>query len=129
MKRKILLVIIALSYIHLLWAVPAVPWAIEKIQPDGTKISIFLKGDENIHWMESMDGYTLMYDSKKFIVYAQTDSIGNLVPSSFKYQNDIKPPMNITKGLRYSKNQITNLCQWETPTPPKNKFKKPVWGM
>lgn len=107
MQRKILLVFASfLFYTHLLWAVPAVPWAIEKIQPDGTKISVFLKGDENIHWMESMDGYTLMYDAKKFIVYAQTDSIGNLVPSVIKFQNGIEPPSNITKGLRHSKNQI-----------------------
>ena len=73
MKNIFLILIILFVSVSSLFAVPAVPWAVEKVQPDGTKISVFLKGDEYVNWMESADGYTLMYDSLKYVVYAQTD--------------------------------------------------------
>ena len=94
-----------------LLAVPAVPWAVEKIQPDGTKISVFLKGDEYVSWMESVDGYILMYDAQKYVVYAQKDGQGNLTPSTIKFGSVTKPDVNIIKGLRYSKAQINTFMQ------------------
>ena len=88
MKKRIFLLGI-MSFIsvmlHQVAAVPAVPWPVEKQQPDGSKIFVYLKGDEKVHWMESSDGYTLMYDSGKNIVYAEQDSDGNMVPSRVKY--------------------------------------------
>jgi len=116
MKNTILLFALLFVSIHSLFAVPAVPWAVEKEQPDGTKISVFLKGDENINWMESEDGYTLMYDAQKYVVYAQTDGQGNLTPSNIRFGNNTKPPANITKGLRYSKEQTNTLMQIEEMT-------------
>jgi len=64
------------------FASPAYPGLIKKVQPDGTVISLYLKGDEKIHWMESEDGYSLLYDSNRNIVYAIADKEGNMVPSS-----------------------------------------------
>ena len=61
MKNYFLFLALLFVSIRSLLAVPAVPWPIEKAQPDGTKISVYLKGDEKVHWMESDDGYTLMY--------------------------------------------------------------------
>jgi len=97
-----------------LLAVPAVPWAVEKIQPDGSKISVYIRGDEKVHWFESVDGYTLMYDAQKYLVYAQTDSQGNMVPSNTKFKSGVKPAANIAKGLTYSKAQVNTMKQiWE----------------
>jgi uncharacterized protein (UPF0333 family) len=48
MKNKFLFLAILLVSVSSLFAVPAVLWAIEKEQSDGTKISVFLKGDEKI---------------------------------------------------------------------------------
>jgi len=73
MKTKILLLAILSVSVSSLFAVPAVPWAVEKVQPDGTVITVYLKGDEKINWMESEDGYTLVYDSLNYVVYAQKD--------------------------------------------------------
>ena len=111
MKNKCLLLAILLVSVRSLFAVPAVPWAVEKVQPDGTKISVFLKGDEYVHWMESEDGYTLMYDAQRYVVYAQIDGEGNLMPSNIRFGNGAKPNANITKGLRYSEAQINTLMQ------------------
>ncbi|MDR0682192.1 MAG: M6 family metalloprotease domain-containing protein [Dysgonamonadaceae bacterium] len=68
--------------------VPANPKAIEKTQPDGTKITVRLKGDEKIHWMETSDGYTLMYNPEKYIVFAATDHSGNMIPSKIIYRGE-----------------------------------------
>jgi M6 family metalloprotease-like protein len=116
MKIYFLLLAFLMFSIHSLFAVTAVPWAIEKVQPNGTKISVFLKGDENMHWMESADGYTLMYDKQKYVVYAQTDVQGNLMPSNISFGGGTKPDGNIAKGLRYSKAQINTLMQIDKMT-------------
>ena len=69
MKNYFLLLAFLFVSVRLLFAVPAEPWAVEKVQPDGTKISIYLKGDEKVNWMESEDGYSLMYDAQQYVVY------------------------------------------------------------
>jgi M6 family metalloprotease-like protein len=96
------------------YAVPAVPWPVEKTQPDGTKITVYLKGDEYIHWMESLDGYTLMYDSNKNIVYAEQNTKGDIVPSKVKFTEQVSDFSSIKefkKGLRYSRSQVDLLKQ------------------
>ena len=102
---------------HQAFAVPAVPWPVEKVQPDGTKFSVYLKGDERVHWMESLDGYTLMYDSQENIVFAEQNSAGDLVPSKVKYGEPAlrsSEAKNFKKGLRYSRSQIAAMKQkWE----------------
>ena len=103
------------------FAVPAVPWPVDKEQPDGTKITVYLKGDEKVHWMESLDGYTLMYDADKYVVYAEKDAKGDMIPSRVKYQdNSLRSSSSssanafkgkVGKGVRYSKSQVELLMQ------------------
>ncbi|GHT02285.1 hypothetical protein AGMMS49525_05530 [Bacteroidia bacterium] len=95
-------------------AVPAVPWLIEKQLADGSTISYYLKGDEIVHWMQSPDGYTLLYNNDRAIVYATQDEQGDLVPSQVKYTAGGLRSFEVLqfkKGLRYSKNQIATLRQ------------------
>ncbi len=101
-----------------LLAVPSIPWAVEKIQPDGSVIEVYLRGDEKVHWMESLDGYSLMYNEDKFIVYAQLDEKGDMVPSSYIYRMDdnesseMKRALSsVPKKLRYSQEQVNVLLQ------------------
>ncbi|MDR3218924.1 MAG: M6 family metalloprotease domain-containing protein [Dysgonamonadaceae bacterium] len=108
-----LLLISIMFIVHEAFAVQAVPWPVEKTQPDGTKITVYLRGDEKAHWMESLDGYSLMYDAQKFVVYAEQDSVGNMVPSAIRLgatglrSSADYPP----KGLRYSQSQRQALEQ------------------
>ncbi|MDR1624133.1 MAG: choice-of-anchor J domain-containing protein [Tannerellaceae bacterium] len=100
------------------FAVTAVPWPVEKTQPDGTVISVYLRGDEQIHWMESLDGYTLMYDNQKYVVYAKQDERGHMVPSGVRY-GGVGVRSASAKGLRYSKDQVAALKQiWEVTAGP-----------
>ena len=111
MNVKHYFLVIAFLFISMssLFAVPAVPWLVEKTQPDGTKISVYLKGDEKVHWMESADGYTLLYDAQKYVVYARQDEQGNLTPSTIKFGGTEKPSADIQKGLHYSPSQINTM--------------------
>jgi M6 family metalloprotease-like protein len=119
MKKNLqifLLMSIMFVIAHVTFAVPAVPWPIEKTQPDGTKITVYLRGDEKVHWMESLDGYSLMYDAQKFVVYAEQDSDGNMVPSKVRLggANLRSATDNLKKDLRYSKSQMQAFEQiWE----------------
>ena len=62
-------------------AVCAYPGAVKVSQPDGTIVQVRVHGDENINWVTSTDGYTLMYDGKGFLTYAGEES-GVLSPSA-----------------------------------------------
>jgi M6 family metalloprotease-like protein len=97
-------------------AVPAYPGLVKKIQPNGAEISLYLRGNEKVHWMESEDGYTLLYDENQYVVYATTDEKGNMVPSNIIVQNvSLRSSAqkdrlkNIPKNLRYSTEQINTL--------------------
>jgi len=62
-------------------AVPAYPHPIEVAQPDGTTLTVTLKGDEFASWAESSDDYTLLRNSKGFFEYAQENAQGDLILS------------------------------------------------
>ncbi|MDR1610004.1 MAG: M6 family metalloprotease domain-containing protein [Candidatus Symbiothrix sp.] len=98
------------------FAVPAYPGLVKIKQPGGEEISVYLKGDEKVHWMESPDGHSLMYDSDKRIVFATTDETGNMIPSPIVFQDARlrssatgKQIAGIPKNLRYSASQIKTL--------------------
>ena len=62
MMKKIYVLLIALfvSVIEV-FAVQAYPHLITFTQPDESTLSIYLKGDEKVHWAETEDGYSLLY--------------------------------------------------------------------
>ena len=39
-------------------AIPASPLPFEAIQPDGSRITLHVRGDEYFHWYEDLNGYT-----------------------------------------------------------------------
>ncbi|GHV56253.1 hypothetical protein FACS1894182_02430 [Bacteroidia bacterium] len=64
--------------------------------------------------MESMDGYTLMYDVDKYIVYAEQNKDADLVPSKHRYHTFSVAPGGLKKGILYSPSQVRALEQiWE----------------
>jgi len=87
MKKRTVKLIILLAFLLIsttnLYAVPANPDPVVVNQPDGTTLTILVKGDERIHWYESMDGFTLLYNKTGYLSYAQLDENGNLQPTDF----------------------------------------------
>lgn len=135
-KISFTLLLLLCSVTTQIFAVSAVPWPVEKQQPDGTKITVYLKGDERVHWMESLDGYTLMYDSQRNIVYAEKDTEGNMVPSNVIYESRPSKAKTtneflsgIKRGIRYSSTQIQMFNQiWEVERSEKKIQKSPITG-
>jgi len=103
MKRKILFLGI-ISFIsvmlHQAVAVPAYPYPVEVTQPDGTTLTITLKGDEFASWAESADGYTLLRNSDGFFEYAQKDAQGELVLSGVIARNVQQRTLNDNELLQ-----------------------------
>lgn len=66
-----------------IFAVTASPYPVDFKQPDGNIVTVMVKGDERIHWHESMDGYTLLFNKEGYLTYAVLDEDGNLQPSDF----------------------------------------------
>ncbi|MBB3186141.1 M6 family metalloprotease domain-containing protein [Microbacter margulisiae] len=86
-KLIIIFVCLFLLYSLRLLAVSAYPWPVIITQPDGTKITVIQKGDEYMHWLESIDGKMLICNNKGFVTYAMTDQSGNVVSSQIIAHN------------------------------------------
>jgi len=94
-KQPLFLLVLLLIIIPALYAVPAIPYPVTFSQPNGDTLTVRIIGDERIHWRESMDGYTLMFNQYGYLSYAQLDIYGNLQPSDFMATN-IEERNNIT---------------------------------
>ena len=84
-----------------LFAIPANPNPVVFTQPDGKNLTVILRGDERIHWNETLDGYTLLYNSDHYLTYAQLDEDGNLQPSDV-IATDIEDRDIVVNSFLYS---------------------------
>ncbi len=84
MKKILAIALLAFVLLQTANAVTAYPELIKFMQPDKTTtLMLYLKGDERVHWAETVDGYSLVTNDGGFFVYATTDEMGNMVPSPF----------------------------------------------
>ncbi len=95
-------------HIHAPLAAPAAPDIFYLLQPDGSKISVYARGDERFNWMETTEGYSI---EKAIDGYWYFVSDGNVssgpVPenkrNSFVLTNvqaHFPPPESLPKHLR-----------------------------
>lgn len=115
MKKYFILLLLILFFnfgvYSIVLAVMANPNPIDLEQPDGTKITIKLSGDEFYNWFEDNDGYTVMEDTQtKFWSYAEKDDFGNLKPSK-NFVGKVSPlKAGIKKSLK-DENKLFNVQQ------------------
>lgn len=76
----ILTILLVLGTVRFAHAVIADPRPAVITQPDGTKVTIRLHGDEFFHWYEDENGFTLLRQNDRY-VYAQLDAQNRLVPT------------------------------------------------
>jgi M6 family metalloprotease-like protein len=100
------------------FCVPSYPNPITIVQPDGSKITVLLRGDESMHWFESTDGYTLMKNDKGLLEYATVNQNKDLVPSGIAVKNiDARSSSDktflskIQPYLTYSRSQVSMMKQ------------------
>ena len=93
--------------------VPASYKPIEYKQPDNTVLTIILKGDEKLHWAETIDGYTLIANEKNGYEYAKLDKSKNMITSkklahnqNSRTKREIRFLKKVQKGLSFSEYQI-----------------------
>jgi M6 family metalloprotease-like protein len=79
------------------WAVIANPEPSDLTQPDGTRITLRLRGDEHLHWMEDMNGYPVEQAGEVW-VYATHDASGALVPTTVRVGSADPAAAGVTKG-------------------------------
>ena len=98
---------------HSAFGVSAYPFPVEIVQSDGTKVTIINKGDERLKWAQTVDGYSIVRNSKGIYEYAMLSTTMDMIPSGVQAKNipersnsDIQFLNNTKKGLTYSKSQI-----------------------
>ena len=67
--------------------VPAAPFPIQVIQPNGDTLTIRLHGDERFHYATTLDNYTIMQNKKGYYCYAYFTHKGDLTLSKKKAHN------------------------------------------
>ncbi len=95
-------------------AVSAYPYPVQVKQPDGTTITVILKGDEKVKWAQTLDGYTVLRNTKGVFEYAMLNASGDLNPSgiaasdiSLRKTDELNFLAKAQKGLFYSKSQVS----------------------
>ena len=76
MRRILLLLAVSLTT-AMAWAVKADPTPIVVTQPDGTRLTVVLHGDEHINWYSTLDGVLLVQTNAGYFV-ADIDDNGEL---------------------------------------------------
>jgi M6 family metalloprotease-like protein len=110
---RVLCVFFSFSTPTLVKAGPAYPYPIVFKQPDGSKLTILLKGDETVNWGETIDGYSILFNSNGTYEYAIADDSFSIMPSGVQARNkadrtdvDNKLLAKTAKALRYSPRQV-----------------------
>jgi M6 family metalloprotease-like protein len=121
---KLLTLLLSLSAVSLL-ASTASPYPFDFDQPDGTTVTIRLRGDERIKWAETMDQYSLLRNNAGAWEYAVLNESGDMVPSGLLAHNadersadELALLAETEKLIFYSKEQV-NLIKslWEIRHP------------
>jgi M6 family metalloprotease-like protein len=114
----VLIVIHSCFAVHEVFAVQANPNPVSYEQPDGSKLTIILKGDEFIHWATTVDGYMLLSNRLGFYEYAVKSSDGQLTFSGLRAsevdrrsREEMALLQKLPKGLFFSESQIAGMKQ------------------
>ncbi len=68
-------------------AVPAIPFPVTITQPDGTQLTLVLKGDEFRHYYITEDGFPVVKNETGVFNYASADARGQLTDTRVKANN------------------------------------------
>ena len=116
--KHFLISILFISILTPLLAVPAYPYPVVFTQPNGEEITLIMQGDEFVKFAQTLDGYTLLYNTEGYFCYAQKNEQGNIEPSVFYAEDISKRNANVSnmlaktsKELRFSSAQMSMYLQ------------------
>ncbi|MBN2307925.1 MAG: M6 family metalloprotease domain-containing protein [Candidatus Hydrogenedentes bacterium] len=81
------------------WAGPAGSQPFETQQPDGTPVTLRVRGDEFVHWYEDLDAYSVVVDNGRY-VYAERAPSGRLVPTGLPVGEAVPRTQGLPPRLR-----------------------------
>ena len=79
-------------------AIQAAPFSYTQLQPDGTQITLYQRGDEHFNWMEDRDGYTVVNNNNRF-EYAVRGPSGRLNPNGLIVGRDNPQAAGLKKHI------------------------------
>lgn len=85
--------------------VPATPYPIDVIQPNGDTLTIRLIGDEHYHYRTTLDGYLIQQNSRGYYCYAYYTKKGAVKASCRKAHNADK---RTKREIKYINRNIPN---------------------
>ncbi len=94
-----LLVAMLLTALPPAWGMTANPEPFQQAQPDGSVVTLRMRGDQYFHWLEDGQGYTVLRDSAGQYVYAQAATDGSLASSGLAVGQGTPAAAGLTKGL------------------------------
>lgn len=128
MKNFLLLISFLLLFVFnysSVLAVPAFPYPVKKIQPDGTTLTVILKGDEFHHFYVTEDNIPILKNKNGVFNYASIDTKGQLQDTNIKAKDlelrsgsemtfvsrlqGEEPPATFIQKMRSVRQQITEV--------------------
>ena len=126
MKKKSLLyaliLILAQAGFTSVFAVRAIPFPVKVTQPDGSQLTIRLRGDEHGHYQTTDDGYLVKQNAKGYYVYGTLNANGVIVEDTIVAKNAAK---RSTSEVQYLKNKSNATLQVKILQQKKSKFQVP----
>lgn len=77
-KFSALILSLALGFSVNVYGIKSNPRPITVVQPDGTTLTVRIHGDENFHYMTTVDGYLIRKDKDGFFKYERLDEKNKL---------------------------------------------------
>lgn len=118
MKSLLWVVLLAFVCKGTLHATSAYPGLVNYRQPDGSRIVLRIMGDENLHWAETEDGFTLLSDSEGYMTLALKDDKGDLQPSKARILPGVERELEFVKAVKgvkphesFSEDQVNEAYQ------------------
>lgn len=85
--RRAILSFVLFLVVGAIHAVPAIQTPITITQPDGSQLTILLRGDENFHFSLTPDGYLIQQNQSGYYVYSDIDANNAIEGSSMRVNN------------------------------------------
>lgn len=80
-------------------AVPASPFSFSDVQPDGSHVTLHIRGDEHFNWTENTDGFTVVRDAGGRYVYARLGADGRLEATGFEVGKADPRALGLTRRI------------------------------
>lgn len=95
---------------------------IDRIQPNGDTVHMFVTGDEYYHRYHDANDFTIVQNQAGYWVYAQADKASGVKPSAHIVGSVNPATIGLTPGLRISKSEYQErMKMWEIP----EQYRKP----